>query len=307
MSLSASNAAEVLRASDLKYAVCFLVINSITELPKLAISSCLRVTKCPIIVGYLNEKDLQDLPIDSRITYLKLDIPREFLAEFSTTNRNYRTFDEQEFFKIVTVKWQLFKRLIELDIETLVYSDLDVIWIRDAAREIDISFKRFQTLDVLIQSIPSAPSEPKLCMGIVGFRIGKNVHDLIFAAHDIHLRQVMLGNKFGDDDAITEYYRSNGSPHWIRELPQTAFPVGKLLNSFSNKQLMPGLYLETPYIFHANYISGVRNKRLMLRIFLKNQDLNVFEIRLSIFWYMILITKRIRHKIRLGRFLKRDR
>jgi hypothetical protein len=305
--MKAMNINEHLRGNELNYAVCFLVINSIPELPNLAISSCLNVTKCPIIVGYLHEEDLLELPSDPRIFYFKLDIPDEFQSVFSSSNRDYKNFHEEDFFKIVTVKWQLFKKLLRTDLETLIYSDLDVIWLRDASYEIENTFKKFQELDVLIQSIPSIPSEPRLCMGLVGFRNSKNVHDLVSDAHDIHLNRVLCDEKFGDDDAITEYYNLKGFPNWIKELPQTLFPVGKLLNSFSSRNLMPGLFLDSPYIFHANYVSGIRNKRLILRIFFKNQHSKFGGIKLTPYWGFILITKKIRHKVRLGRLLKFDR
>lgn len=306
MHMKATNINEILRVGGFKSAVCFLVINSIPELPKLAITSCLNVTKCPIIIGYLNEEDLLELPGDPRIIYMKLDTPDGFGSAFDSSNRHYRNFHEVDFFKIVTVKWQLLKELLGTDIETLIYSDLDVIWLQNASQEIENTFKKFQGLDVLIQSIPSLPSEPRLCMGLVGFRNSRNVHDLLSRAHSIHLNRVLDDEKFGDDDAITEYYISMGFPNWIKELPQTVFPVGKLLNSFSNRDLMPGLSLDVPYIFHANYAAGIRNKRLMLRIFFKNQDVEFPRIKLTPYWGLILITKRIRHKIRLGRLLKTD-
>jgi hypothetical protein len=91
--------------------VAFLVINKIVELPSAAIESVLNKSSSNIVIGYFDEKDLSNLPSSERIFYRKLH-PGSFSEILS--EQSYKDFQQAEFFRLVTFKWELFKQLFEL-------------------------------------------------------------------------------------------------------------------------------------------------------------------------------------------------
>lgn len=241
--------------------VTYLLINHINDMPEIAINSCLNFSSAPIVIGYLNESDLLGVPNDPRIHFLKLNDSIE-----SGGSNKYTDFETLDFFMLVTYKWVLFKRLFDDGIDHLIYSDLDVIWYADVA-EIMIQAHRNQTeVKLLIQSITTDPSKPSLCMGIVSMVKSTETENLIQNCHKRHVEEVAGGHRYGDDDAITDFNKAMNYPFWIRELPQSTFPVGMFINNYSKRALFPGLFSTKPFLFHANYVIGERNKIALMRL-----------------------------------------
>jgi hypothetical protein len=147
---------------------------------------------------------------------------------------------------------------------------------------------------VLIQDATSDPSQPQLCMGLVSFIKSPEAQRLIADCHELHLRGTDEGEKLGDDDVVSNYYISTGFPNWICTLPQLSFPVGILLNAYSKKSRFPGLFVPKPHVFHANYVVGERNKRLLLRVISKVVDESNTNLDYSLKWRMLLEVKRLR-------------
>ena len=274
-------------------AVCLLVINRIVELPGLAVESILRNSQSDIYVGYINHDDVKDLPIDSRITYL--NIGKQTFSNFEPSPDSiYKDFSKKSFFILVQYKWTLLLRMLELDHEYIVYSDLDVIWVADAAKEIQNSFDQMKFSNVFIQNFTSSPFSPKLCMGFAGFRKTESVKDFLERASKVHSSELELNSHFGDDDVMTKLYIEDGLPISIQQLPQSTFPVGNLLNLYSSKLVFPGLTPPKPFIFHSNYVVGLRNKRLMSRLFLINMGISYSATKLDVRWRFLLFGIRLK-------------
>ena len=283
-------------------AVCLLVINRIVELPGLAIESILRNSQSDIYVGYINRDDVKDLPVDSRITYL--NIGSQTFSNFEPSpDSKYKDFSEKSFFSLVQYKWTLLLRMLELEHEYVVYSDLDVIWVADAAKEIQNSFDQMKFSNVFIQNFTSSPFSPKLCMGFAGFRKTESVKDFLRRASRVHSSELEINSRFGDDDVMTKLYIEDGLPISTQQLPQSTFPVGNLLNLYSSKLIFPGVTPPKPFIFHSNYVVGLRNKRLMSRLFLINMGISYSATKLDVRWKFLLFG--IRLKLTLSKFKKR--
>jgi Nucleotide-diphospho-sugar transferase len=283
--------------------VCFLLINEIKELPYLSIESCLKNTKSLIYIGYNSENSLRGLPKSERIKFIKL------IPDNITENNTYVDFQSLDFFEIVTLKWDLFDRLFHLGYEHIIYSDLDVIWYRDCVEEMKILHSVHKDVKVFIQDATLDPKQPRLCMGFVSFIKSPQVSSLIANCKKNHKLEVSRLQRYGDDEAVTDFYIKEKFPLWIGKLPQIAFPVGIFLNSFSNKPQIPGLKpffaqpnLSAPYIFHANYLIGERNKLLGIKIM--NKYVGVSK-NLGFYLYLYLIAKKIlfiRHKLKTSFF-----
>ena len=146
-------------------------------------------------------------------------------------------------------------------------------------------------VQVQIQSFTSDPSDPKLCMGFVAFRNSSATREIVAACKKIHVQSLEKNSKFGDDDAVTKFYIENKMTSKIFLLPQSTFPVGSLLNLHSTRPVYPGLAAPKPFIFHLNYVVGLQNKRIMLRLLNRRFD---FEISGLNHWILLLYMKKLR-------------
>ena len=246
--------------------VCFLIVNYIKDLPALSIGSCLRASDSDIVVGYLNEEDLRDIPASPRIKSLKLEIPLEFGNKIDYLHGTYQDFNQPEFFRLVALKWKLFEELFRRGYGHVVYSDMDIIWFRDAAEELRVTHEEFPSVQALIQTDTDKPASPRLCMGIFSIVDSKNVFELM---QDCYARQVKAtddGKKISDDDVVTDYYIRLGMPGWIMQLSQTMYPTGRLINSYGGRRMFPGIGHPSPAIFHANWVIGLQSKLLLMRL-----------------------------------------
>ena len=156
----------------------------------------------------------------------------------------------------------------------------------------------------MIQHFSWVPGRPQLCMGFVSFRMGTYFDQLVNTAASLHAQMLKTNPRTGDDDVITEIYNRDGFPSEIQLLPQTTFPVGNLLNLFSKHDEFPGLQPFTPYIFHANFVVGIRKKLLIAKIAFKLHGLRLNSISLRRRFFMDLQTMVYRVIYRIKKFLK---
>lgn len=272
---------------NLRGAVCFLVINQIDELPRASISSALLQTNLPIIVGFTSENDiasLRDLPVEFR---------RINQVQAPVESGQYAAFDQDDFYRIVMNKWELLiQNLPEFDY--LIYSDIDVLWIRDAALEISRIFEHLPEKLVAIQSFGDDEVSPDLCMGFVGFRNSAKVLEFLALARETHAEQMKDNPRIGDDNIATEIFRNFRYPDWLHRLSPIHFPVGNTLNLFATKPVFPGLTAPKPFIFHLNYVVGLKNKRLMLRILSNANPKWKLKSNLSINWRIKLVLRKFK-------------
>jgi hypothetical protein len=78
-------------------------------------------------------------------------------------------------------------------------------------------------------------------------------------------------------------------------VPQSSCPVGNALNQLNLKSRMPGLFADRPMIFHANFVGDLRNKLLLLRIFLTKSERRSLDVIFSPYWITLLGGKWIMH------------
>ena len=251
-------------------AVCFLVINQIEVLPKLAINSVLNQSDQNIVIGYISERDITDLPKSDRISYLNLSEASKELG-IDAGNQKYQTFDQDTFFSLVRLKWKMLELLLLRDqYDYLIYNDVDVYWIQNPSKILEDSFRDMPHVEVLIQNFTRNPSNPSLCMGFVALRNSKSALELVKRCSQIHDEMLENNPRTGDDDVISKFYLDNSFPQSILQLPQGLFPVGNFANLFSKKNIYPGLTPYTPYIFHANFVVGVKKKIQLSHLVLSN-------------------------------------
>jgi hypothetical protein len=280
---------------------CLLVVNHINELPKIALKSILSTSDSKIVIGYLHEQDIQNLPESDQITFRKLSVGDIGVPLLQADSTNYSGWFTENFFRIVQLKWTLIESLLAEDHEFVIYSDLDVVWQSDMALILKKYFQNFSDVDAAFQSFTYDPQSPKLCMGFAAFRNTSRTRDLVVSGHRLHSMRLDQDPRYGDDDAITELYKVMDFPCWIRELPQTSVSVGSSVNINTSHSKFPGLTGLRPHLFHANFAVGVQNKRLLLRVALSKEQRSLLNIPLTFYWRFLLWAKRA--KIVLLRFL----
>ena len=109
--------------------------------------------------------------------------------------------------------------------------------------------------------------------------------------------------KIGDDDVITELNSIEDYSKFIRELPQSTFPVGNMLNLYSKRNLFPGLNSPEPYIFHANFVVGINEKLKLLQVLSKSRLNKKVRIPSNLINSIELKLREIKFRIIMG-FLK---
>ncbi|CAN2231092.1 putative nucleotide-diphospho-sugar transferase [Candidatus Planktophila dulcis] len=260
---------------DSKCAVVFLVINHIQDLPVLAINSVLQNSNSPIFIGTVREQDQEGLPVDSRITFIDLS-SEAFELGLPVGTGIYESFEKDVFFSLVQLKWVLFRKVSAASsCDFLIYNDIDVFWLRPVLPDLLEAFEKSAATQLMIQHFTWVPGLPQLCMGFVAFRIGNYFDELIKDASDLHTQMLKSNPRSGDDDVITALYRRKHFPAEIQLLPQTTFPVGNLLNLFSKRDQFPGLQPFSPYIFHANFVVGLKKKLLITSIAYRQHNLDL--------------------------------
>ena len=265
-----------------KVCICFLVVNDVLELPKLAISSALATTdkSVQIYVGYIYKNDCASLPLDNRIQYLdlgnssKYEINREF-------NGKYSAFDREEFYQIVQLKWSLIQKTLDEKFDFIVYSDTDVIWLKDPIMSIEKAFKKYEEIELFTQSDTRSIDYLVPCMGFVAIRNSKRMKLLIEECKELHELRRSSNKYIGDDEIMKEILEKYHQPEWFRELPQMTFPIGAMYGLFKRKLHFPNLLTPEPYIFHANYVNGLVNKRMLLRLVMGRKNRKTYKMKFS--------------------------
>ena len=240
-------------------------------LPEISITSAFDRTEAEILLGFLDEEDLPTLRQD--IQYTPVPLEALFGVKKHIESGEYKDFSEDAFYQIVQYKWQLLQKVLDMGYDYVIYSDTDVYWNEDPIAELLSVFDSRKEVHVQIQSFTDNPSKPRLCMGFVAFRNSQVSLDFINRCADRHKEHSKKYGRVGDDDIVTEYFIHLRYPPFILELPQTTFPVGRMLKFYANHSKYPGLPSPTPFIFHANYVIGLKNKIMLIKIFIRYYSL----------------------------------
>ena len=280
----------------MKGVICYLLINKIPKLPRLAIESALKNTGSEIYVGYLNGSDLTDLPVSPRMHFVDLNeqaIEKNLLPETSS----YISFDQDFFFQLVQLKWDLFHLVLSgTDADFLVYLDLDVVVLKDLVAEFEKTFESLPSVEVLVQDFTHEPSVPRLCMGVFALKRSSLTSKLLQKSSNLHRKTLALNPRFGDDDVITEVYGELEFKHVFLRLPQQSFPVGNLVNLFLPFSPLRGLRPPRPFVFHSNFVVGVLKKYLLLElIYSDGKRFRIFRITRA---YIVILIDLVLRKFR---------
>jgi hypothetical protein len=289
-------------STNFRTAICLLIVNRIEVLPQLAVESIFSCSPFPVVVGYVHESDLEQIPSRPNLYFFKLSAEQANVQ--AESGLDYQDFSTDNFFELVKLKWILFRKLMEANFEHIIYSDLDVVWQEDLAAEMYTAHSERPGVHIFVQSFTSEPSTPRLCMGFISFKNSDTVADF-FKLAELNHKVFSSGDKhFGDDDAITMTYKDQGYPSLLEELPQSTFPVGSMLDLYTKKKAFPGLSTPIAKLFHANYVVGLENKLILLQLFLGKSNSKRLGLQFQLRYSLLLNLRKIKYFIlRLKSFL----
>ena len=279
-----------------KTLVVLLVVNKIIELPDISIKSIISKTNSDILIGCINELDISSIPADPRIIIKNLSQFANTLNLVLEPKGNYQGWDTSEFFHIIKLKWDLLIYSMELGYDYVIYSDIDVLWLSNVSEVIERVFQVRKNVHMLVQSFTNTPEKPRLCMGFIALRNNSYSKSFIYNAQVRHKNEALKNSSIGDDDIFTLLYVEQNFPNEILELPQFNFPVGEGLG-LMRQTSMPGLNSPKPMIFHANYVVGLKNKRLLLRLALDQKQLRELQISYSMYWRVRRFLKYLKYYV----------
>ena len=273
------------------FVITLLVINKIDYLGDLALQSILRLTDAPIIVGYLNSSDVEELRKFTRITFIQMD-KEAFNIGFDRSEK-YQDYQNENFFKLVQLKWPLLKHASKVfNTEFVIYSDLDVVWIESPEAYLREVYLKNEDVNICIQDATFKGTTKALCMGFVSFRNNSRSHQILDECSLEHANSLLRNPKSGDDGVITDYFNGLRDKSDFFLLPQLSFPIGLFSNAFGDHSPFSGLTVTHPFIFHANYLVGAKRKAMMMIYMLLKFDIEIEfpkNLRLEILFRRIVV------------------
>jgi hypothetical protein len=251
--------------ADVRPVVALLCTRGIERFLSNAIQGILRAGIDPgqIVVGCPNNA----LGSVKGAVYLYSDQIRTIstpqLSENEGEMESYSRFGSRAFHDISWKKIFLIRQLIESH-PHVVYSDIDVAWIRNPLHYLSqvalIYPMAFQT-----EGLARFP--PALCSGFASFARSERTIAFLDAMIEFHAGQTGSEKRL-DDQAVSQQLVEN-DPAWLRDI--YCLPESLFLNGLGYRTLQdagePPAHMEgelLPFVFHANWTIGSENKRKLL-------------------------------------------
>ena len=275
--------------------VCMLVVGNAEPLSSIAFQSIRNRFSGVVLIGHISKSDVAFSEQDPNVEYLDLSSKLHFEED------TYRGFQDPSFYQIVKLKWELIIHALSMGFDNVIYTDLDLLWLRDAADTIERTFQKFTSIEILIQSFTRGTELPCLCMGFVALRVNKRNQEFVELCQRTHENIAVKNPMIGDDEVVSQVFQDLNYPSWIRELPQSTFPTGNIYPLYIKHLRFRKMARVHPYVFHLNYVVGIENKLLLLVYlkyfaFLKIDSINIItqlKIFIRILRKKILTTKQI--------------
>lgn len=236
------------------------------KLSRLAVESALKFSSAQIFIGYVNVRDIFNLPKNERIHYIELTSNS---SEFSGSS--YLDYSTDAFFEVVQLKWDLISRVLTDEFDFVVYSDLDVMWRLDINASLSSLFSEQDWVEIAVQDNSPSLDDLILCMGLFAIRNSEWSRNFLTECRSLHQEEASRRSRVGDDEIVTTlYHRENNASH-IFLLPQAIFPTGNLIALSKKKRLFPNPQPHPFAMFHANYTVGLRRKILFQYVSLEGK------------------------------------
>ena len=110
-------------------------------------------TKAMADIGYLNIQDVSELLLHKNAIGVDLSASAKDL-QLITGESSYKEFESHDFFQLVQLKWELIRQVNETSkSKMLIYSDLDVVWLRNPTDACWRFFEENRNTSMVIQDL----------------------------------------------------------------------------------------------------------------------------------------------------------
>jgi hypothetical protein len=133
-------------------------------------------------------------------------------------------------------------------------------------------------------------------MGVFALRRSDFSVKLLQRCSELHQKTLSFNPRFGDDDVITTVYADKDLKSSFLRLPQQSFPVGNLVNLFLPFSPLRGLRPSRPFVFHSNFVVGVRKKYLLLKLIYDDRKFskNIQLIQAYLYVFLEILIRKFR-------------
>lgn len=199
-------------------------------------------------------------------------IPRENILPIGATlnpdalelNRGYADFGTTDFRKFTIVKWLAIRWLLAQGVPQVVFTDVDIAWIRNPLKYLQRIAKSY---DLAIQNEAIKLGRAEVCTGFMSMKNTPRIDALLAALIEMQASLPADGEDLDDQKVMNAYLEDNRDMYkrtWL--LPEAQFPNGLFAPLFAapeNLRTMP-LSALRPMIFHANWCIGLEAKQKRL-------------------------------------------
>jgi hypothetical protein len=170
----------------------------------------------------------------------------------------YSDYGTAPFNAVVSLKYQLLLKTMDLGYETVIYADCDIAFIADFSQYL-VSASTVYAAGIQSDALPCFP--PQYCTGFMYFT--RAAQSLLERLHIINIR---CDDKTDDQMVFNALIKQE--PELMRSvlaLPESLFQNGLQYRHYHGRRFKESVGDLKPFLFHANWIFGLKNKRRVLR------------------------------------------
>jgi len=190
--------------------------------------------------------------------------PSVYLDQIFLAESQAFDFDTAGFNLVMQQKVLFIERSLR-DHKYLIYSDLDIAWLRDP---VPLLMQILKKSDFAFQSEVQSNALPTLCFGFASIR-STIVSRYLFKKLANKVVEGSFDNPIADQVVLNEFYKRNMFfRRRVWPLSEGLFPNGLLYKILSKNE--DDLFLADqirPFIYHANFVIGVKAKAKFLRTY----------------------------------------
>jgi hypothetical protein len=278
--------------------LCLLVIGDLGETGRISLQTMSNLEVAKVCVA-ANPSGIEWLKINSPSGLAgKLCLHHEILANFEFKQFNLKS-DYSEYrsldFRILTLlKWDLLAESMRIhtDVQTVLFSDLDIYWFRDPFETIECLTKSNHTLFVQDDASKNRPTW--CCTGVMFWKNNERSLYSIAALRNLQKERIEAGEPQDDEDTFNQLIHLENSSLEFERLNQMEYIVGR---NFM-KMLTSSDFSTRKICFHANYLTGLSRKQKLLTAVDKHHIHGKFPLAESFLFIIKPKLRRIREGIK---------
>lgn len=187
----------------------------------------------------------------------------EHLVDVSPADipESYLNWDTLEFNALLTYRFRVLRTILS-EGYGVVCADADVSWLRNPLPYLSDVLERYPWA---CQIEPYAEFPPHFCLGFYALRATAETSEMI----DLHIAR-NVGDALKQNDQTLFRNMLVENPRYLASvfpLPESLFPTGRLFRAVQFRDVappVPMLEASGPFIFHANWCTGLESKRRLL-------------------------------------------